>query len=339
MVAKSKQVRKPRDRSRLFPLRVPDGPEYALSDAIAILGPYPWIRPKQLEVPNSIHDLPEIVTEEAMLKQITKIGSYYLNDLERDAAAVRVKDALGAFGEIADLSDRLADALAALSGDERHFLTMLFPPEPDFKTWNEHIFCRLPPLTIEPGKDRLPEGTGVQWLRLVAEHMHSTMRSLAAYQKSGTSKTGDLGGKSNLNRLRGASPGWELVKKSWQLFAWAPHCQPSGTAQGRLHEFLGHVHEWVTGENVSGTGKFESHIKAFSKPWQRSRRLMKDFARLERSLPKDIAIYLEPAVSGVMPDRRILFSEAVLAEAERLRAQINEVSKIMRYGPRQRSRS
>ena len=333
MVATRKRGKVRTERSKLTRSRTPTGPAHAMEAAIAILGPFPWKRPDQLEVANWITDLPESVTEDAIRKQVRKIGSRYLRDLEQDATSIRLKDALAAFREIAALADKLADRLIDLSEDERHLLLSARSPTHSLETWHEHIFGRLPSVFMKVDQDQLEDGTGTEWLRLVSEHTEYAMHSLAEHQKIGTRKTGDLGGRANLNRIRKASPHWGLVKMSWQLFEWAPHCQPSGTAQGRLHEFMGHVHEWVTGENVIGTSKFESHLKAFPRPWQHQNRLVKEYMRLKSSLPEDLANTLDAACSGYRPDLREHLPEEVLQQADALRKKMAAAFRITQFGP------
>lgn len=314
------------DRSTVYRYRTPDGPADALDAAVSLLGPYPWKRCDPIVSKVSFFSgLPEIVTEPEIRKQVRRIGSHYLKDLRTDAAAIRVKNALEAFNEIAELADTLAGRLSALSEEERHFLTLFVAPGEDSETWREQIFYRLPPIFMEDNGNKLPAGPGVGWLRLVGEHTRAAMHSLGAHRKSGTGKTGDLGGNSNLNRLLKGSPGERLVSLSWQLFEWAPHCQPSGTAHSHLHQFMGYIHEWTTGENVIGTGKFESQMKAFAKPWKLRKSRVKQYQDLKKSLPEDLQSLLDAALSGYRPDLRKYFSDDVLAQGDRLRKELGNL--------------
>lgn len=328
-----RRIRQPLDRSGVIRRRVPTGADRAFAAAVAILGPYPWGRPVQLEIPNWVTDLPELVTEEAIAKQVKRIGGHYLYDLDRDAASPRIKTALEAFQEIAELCDRLAHCLAGLSEIERRFFTLAKAEDQDAKKWHEDIFTKLPSIFDLTENGHLPPGAGVQWLRNVANHSRFAISSLAENNVPGKRYTADPGGNRNLHRIHLASPSWMLVKMSWQLFEWAPHCQPSGTAQGPLHDFLGHFHEWVTGEIVVGTGKFESHLKAFAKPWRRKKRLLKDYIALKESLPEEIQSYLDTALSGYRPDLRDHFSEPVLVQGARLQREISAISRILEFGP------
>lgn len=325
MAARKRRVRHLPGRSKLPRTRTPDGPKHAYDAAVAVLGPYPWTRPEQLELPNWVMGLPEVITEDVIQKWVRIIGSNYQRRLETDAASIRVKDALTAYQEIAELADLLADCLAELSIDERYLLTLFAAPEQGNASWHEHIFNRLPSVFMQSGERKLPDGAGVEWLRYLAEHTRAAMHSLAARGKLAPEKLGDVGGRSNLSRLRRTSPGRDLVKMCWQLFEWAPHCQPSGTAQGPLHEFMGYVHEWATGENVIGTSKFESHLKAFAKPWQRRRKAEVEYLRFKQSLPEDQQRYLESAISGYRPDLRKCLNKDVLDQAEKLRKEIAAV--------------
>jgi len=333
MVGWKRSTKPARNRSTIIRYRLPGGPSHAFDDAVEILGPYPWKRPAQLEVANWVVDLPESISEDAIRKQVTRIGRRYLHDLESDAAAIRVKDALEAFRTIADASEQLADRLAELSKIERHYLTLFGAPDETPEIWRDQIFDRLPSIFLRAGEMELSEGSGAKWLRHVAIHTRSALDSLAAQNRPGKEKTGDLGGHGNLFRLYLASPSWLLVKMSWQLFEWAPHCLPRGTARGSLHNFLGHVHEWVTGENVSGTDKFESHLKAFAKPWRKRTDLLRAYQMLKQSLPAEESGCLDSALSGWRPDLRDYFSATVLLEGKKLKEQLAELQKILEHGP------
>lgn len=331
---KKRNIKPPADRATVIRRHMPNGPKHALNAAIAVLGPYPWARPAQLEIPNWVIGLPEVVTEEAIAKQVKSIGSKYLYDLDRDAASVRVKDALLAFREIAELCNSLADRLAGLSERERYFFTLVKSDDQNPEVWRDEIFNKLPSIFDRDDNGRLLQGSGALWLRDVANHSRFAMASLSANNRPGGRNTGDAGGKRNLHRIHLASPSWMLVKMSWQLFEWAPHCQPSGTARGPLHDFLGHVHEWVTGENVAGTGKFESNLKDFAKPWRQRQTLIRSFNKLIESFPKEPWEYLSAALSGFRPDLRSYFSESALEQAEKLQVQLTAVEKITAHGPR-----
>ncbi len=318
MVKTRRNDRKTQDRSKVIHRRIPTGPAHALDAAVAVLGPYPWKRLDQLDGADRTFELPKTVTADAIREEIQRIGTHYQYDLEVDAAAVRIKDAFAAFEEIADLAEQLADRLSWLSETERVFLILSTDADEDGMKWVRKFKRLLPRITLDAGGNKMSEGAGAEWLRRLGEYTRMAVRKIGEYVEAETSRKGDVGGRFHLVRTHKPSPNWLLVQRCWQLFEWAPHCLPSGTAYGPLHEFMCHVHEWVTGENVLGTSKFESHLKAFAKAWQHRRKCLKDYADFKNALPQELGRELDSVLRGKKRKLRSIFPEQVLKQAEKL---------------------
>ena len=307
------------------------GPDYALQEAIDILGPYPWKRPDALPIANWIIELPELVTREAIRFQIGRIARFYRRDLDTDKQSPRRKATAKKYKDIAAKATQLAKILKSLTHIERVMLVEYFQPGQDVDTWQKQIYQQLPSVGFPIDPD-LPHGPGVQWLDYLAHHADSAISQLVSTDRPGG--ISDVGGQTNINRLRRAPPSWMLMKMCWQLFEWAPHQQPSGTVDKPFHSFVCYVHEWVTGEPVVNTHAFENYLKRFPKPWKRHLELTEELYQLRETLPS----HSQEIFSAVFYRRRDDLSnqlpDKILAKGKKLISEYSSIQELLTYGPR-----
>ena len=307
------------------------GPDYALQEAIDILGPYPWKRPEALPIANWIIELPELVTREAIRFQIGRIARFYRRDLDTDKESPRSKTTAKKYKDIATEAAQLAKLLKSLTHIERVLLIEYFPPGQDVDNWSKQICQQLPSVGFPTDPD-LPHGPGVQWLDYLSQHADSAISQLASTDRPGG--ISDVGGNTNVNRLNHAPPSWMLIKMCWQLFEWAPHRPPSGSLEKPFHSFVCYVHEWVTGEAVVNSHAFETYLKQFPKPWKRHLELIEELDQLRETLPLHSQEIFSAVFYSWREDLSNQLPDKILAKGKKLVSEYRTLQKLLNYGPR-----
>jgi hypothetical protein len=145
------------------------------------------------------------------------------------------------------------------------FLYWLSPHQKHAASGADDLFrelCfQLPPFWGPLVDGRSADGPLAELLQKVSDYVNLTVSSLEA--PAGNQRP-DRGGNSNAFRLLSSSPAWTLIDMCWRLLEKAPHCPPTGTVNGPLHRFVLAMHEWITGEDRSGSTHFEYHLKRYA---------------------------------------------------------------------------
>lgn len=243
----------------------PSGPEWALKEAVEILGPYPWECPERREPGFGFESLPAHVTPEAVKTACANMARRYRQALNKDETSPRLGEAIQSLRSISHKTRELARMLSELTDTERRLLHGFSPnpKEPSSRLGElyREIYSELPPFW-GPMVEGVPaNGALADLLHRVSEYAMLTASSLE--NPSGNRKP-DRGGKTNAFRLIAAPPAWKLIDMSWRLLENAPHRAPTGTVNGALHKFVLAMHEWTTGEDASGSARFEYHLKKYA---------------------------------------------------------------------------
>lgn len=295
----------------------------AFEQALKLLGPYPWETPAS-SLGSKAFVLPKIVRREAMKIQIRSLARSYWRDLREDTESPRVSDTLKTFRAIVLHSNGLAAQLKRLTLTEIKLLTQSFKPGAVPEVWMDMFNTPLPDVGF-PKNKKQPHGYSVAWLEYLSKH--------TTWIATEIESQGDRGGDTNSFRQRLSNPTWRLISLCWSLFELVPRRPPSGTTGGKLHCFIGAIHQLVTGENAKDESKFANILKKYATIRRRIIKLDKAIIALAESDPNMDPELFFGAFFRDRSDFRSQIPPKILAEAERLISEREPLLRLLMHGP------
>ncbi|MCC7482360.1 MAG: hypothetical protein IT541_12635 [Hyphomicrobiales bacterium] len=251
------------------------GPEEAIEQAVGLLEPFPWRRRRHTKWSyDHFSEFAPIHNEMHAREVCQELAWDYRMALHAQGRSMRPSAFQARLLDLKAASASLSRKLNSLSATERSFVRC----EGNFGLVDSQadLICksRRPPRSSPDNLDFLPSaghidrgrldaGILARNLDILSKHITSRLQEFSAMHPFFAKP--DRGGEISIYALFSPLPVWQLIHRSWSLLSISKHIRPSATADGILHKFIGSIHEYATGEDVSATSRFENQLKDYAK--------------------------------------------------------------------------